>query len=157
MAMPTETMAPQKIKPKTSADYLEILTKAVFQAGISWRVIEAKWRGFQQAFAGFDPKKIARFTEKDVDRLAADTRIVRNRRKIEATVDNAVELLAIEKEFGSVRRYLRSLDDFESAVADLRKRFRFIGDPGAYYFLYVVGERVPAHDEWEKSRRGAAR
>lgn len=155
--MPTATGEPQKIKAQTAADYLEVLTKAVFQAGINWRVIEAKWPGFREAFSGFDPQKIAQFTDKDVDRLASDTRIVRNRRKIEATVDNAVELLEVEKEFGSVRRYLRSLDDFEAAVADLRKRFRFIGDTGAYFFLYVVGERVPAHSEWEKSRHGAAR
>lgn len=153
--MPTESRAPQKIKPERTADYLEVLTKAVFQGGISRRVIEAKWTGFQEAFAGFEPQAIAQFTDKDVDRLAADTRIVRNRRKIEATVDNAVEFVEIEKEFGSVRRYLRSFDDFEAVVADLRKRFRFLGDTGAYYFLYVVGERVPAHGEWEH-RHGAA-
>ena len=155
--MPTAMGGPKKIKPKTSADYLEVLTKAAFQAGISWRVIEAKWPGFREAFAGFDPETIAAFTDKDIDRLAGDTRIVRNRRKIEATVDNAIELLEIEKEFGSVGRYLRSLGDFEAAVADLGKRFRFIGDTGAYYFLYVVGERVPAHSEWERRRHGAAR
>jgi 3-methyladenine DNA glycosylase Tag len=150
--MPTAMGAPQKIKPQTAADYLEVLTKAVFQGGISWRVIEAKWPGFQEAFAGFDPEKIAQFTGEDIDRLASDTRIVRNRRKIEATVDNAIELLEIEQEFGTVRRYLRSHEGFEAVVADLRKRFRFVGDTGAYYFLYVVGERVPAHSEWEKRR-----
>ena len=147
--------APKKIKPERTADYLEVMTKAVFQAGISWRVIEAKWPGFREAFAGFDPKKIARLTEQDVGQLAADTRIVRNRRKIEATIDNAIELLALEKKFGSIRTYLRSHGSFEETVADLRRRFRFLGDTGAYYFLYVVGERVPSHDEWEASRRTA--
>jgi 3-methyladenine DNA glycosylase Tag len=147
--------APTKIKPSGTADYLEVLTKAVFQSGISWRVIDAKWPGFREAFAGFDPKKVSRFNEQDVDRLVADTRIVRNRRKIEATVDNAIEMLALEKEFGSMKAYLRSHAGFEETVADLRRRFRFVGDTGAYYFLHVVGERVPPHEEWAARQRPA--
>lgn len=145
--------APKKIEPAKTADYLEVLTKAVFQSGISWRVIEAKWPGFREAFAGFDPKKVARLGAHDIEQLAADTRIVRNRRKIEATVDNAAEMLALEKEFGSFRAYLRSHAGFDETVADLRRRFRFVGETGAYYFLYVVGESVPPHDEWEARRR----
>jgi len=144
--------APERIDPQKLGDYLEILTKAAFQSGISWRVIEAKWDGFREAFEGFDPQKIARFTPEDVDRLAEDTRIVRNRRKIEATLDNAVEMLALEAEHGSFRDYLRSHGGFEETVADLRKHFRFLGDTGAYFFLYVVGEEVPPHEEWMASR-----
>jgi DNA-3-methyladenine glycosylase I len=144
--------APRRIKAPKPSDYFETITKAVFQAGISWRVIEAKWDGFREAFAGFDPAKVAAFTPADIDRLAADERIVRNRRKIEATVDNAVELVALVDEYGSVRKYLRSLGDFEAKVADLRRRFRFLGDFGAYYLLYVVGEDVPPHEEWLAQR-----
>ena len=62
-------------------------------------------------------------------------------------------MAAIEDEFGSFRDYLRSHDGFEETVADLRRRFRFLGDTGAYYFLYVVGEQVPSHEEWMASRR----
>jgi 3-methyladenine DNA glycosylase Tag len=149
--MPRQT-APEKVEARSSSDYLEVLTKAVFQSGISWRVIESKWDGFREAFEGFDPKKIAGFTPNDVDRLAQDTRIVRNRRKIEATVDNAVELLAIEDEFGSIKHYLRSHGSFHETVSDLKRRLRFLGDTGAYYFLYVVGEEVPSHEEWMASR-----
>jgi DNA-3-methyladenine glycosylase I len=145
--------APAKIEPQTLADYFEVLTKAVFQSGMSWRVIESKWDGFREAFAGFDPRKVAAFSPADADRLAEDTRIVRNRRKIEATIDNAVEMVALEKEHGGFRDYLRSHGGFEATVADLRGRFRFLGDTGAYYFLYVVGEQVPSHEEWMASRR----
>jgi 3-methyladenine DNA glycosylase Tag len=154
--MPTQQRGPKKIKPTKTADYLEVLTKAVFQSGISWRVIDAKWDGFREAFDNFDPKKIARLSDTDVDRLATDTRIVRNRKKIEATVDNAVEMLALEKEFGSIRNYLRSHDDYDATVADLRRRFRFVGDTGAYYFLHVVGEKVPPHEEWMARRETKA-
>src|SRR5881296_549215 len=51
--------APKKIKPKALRDYLEVMTKAVFQSGMSWRVIDAKWDGFRVAFEGFDAKKVA--------------------------------------------------------------------------------------------------
>jgi 3-methyladenine DNA glycosylase Tag len=145
--------APEKVKAEKARDYLEVMTKAVFQSGISWKVIEAKWDGFREAFFDFDPKKIAKFGPKEVDELAADTRIVRNRRKIEATIDNAVEMLALEKEFGSIRSYLRSHEDFDATVADLKRRFRFMGDTGAYYFLHVVGEKVPSHEEWMARRQ----
>jgi Methyladenine glycosylase len=140
--------APKRIRPTELADYLEVMTRAVFQSGISWRVIEAKWDGFREAFDGFDPHSVAGLDLPDVDRLAADTRIVRNRRKIEATIHNARTMLDLDREHGGFRRYLRSHPGFDHTVADLRKRFKFLGDVGAYYFLYVVGENVPPHDEW---------
>lgn len=143
---------PQKIKPKGLADYFEVMTKAVFQSGISWRVVEAKWDGFRNAFKGFDPSKIANFTPRDVDRLAEDASIIRNRKKIEATVENAETMLALDREHKGFARYLRSHGGFEDTVADLRKQFRFLGDTGCYYFLYVVGEKVPGHDQWAESR-----
>src|SRR5438093_5802489 len=97
--------APTKIRPKSLDDYFEVLTKAVFQSGISWRVIEAKWDGFRDALERFDVRKVARFSPDDVDRLLQDTRIVRNRRKIEATIDNAVEIVALEEEHGGFKKY----------------------------------------------------
>jgi 3-methyladenine DNA glycosylase Tag len=139
--------APKQVKPKRLNDYLEVMSKAVFQTGISWRVVEAKWPGFKEAFFEFDPERIAHLSPKEIDGLAQDTRIIRNRRKIDATVDNAATLLELNAEHGSFRKYLRSHGDFASTVADLKKRFAFIGDMGAYYFLYVVGEEVPPHEE----------
>jgi 3-methyladenine DNA glycosylase Tag len=142
---------PQQIRPKSDADYLEVMTKAAFQSGISWKVIEAKWAGFREAFRGFDPEWVAALTPRDVDRLAQDTRIVRNRRKIEGTVHNAETMVELSREHGSFRCYLRSHGDFEDTVADLKRRFKFLGDLGAYYFLYVVGEEVPPHEEWMRT------
>jgi DNA-3-methyladenine glycosylase I len=144
--------APTKINPKSLADYFEVMTKAVFQSGMSWSVIEGKWDGFREAFQGFDPSAVARFTPDDVDRLLQDTRIVRNRRKVEATVDNALEMEALDREHDGFRTYLRSHGSFDETVADLKRHFRFLGDTGAYYFLHVVGEKVPSHEEWMASR-----
>jgi len=139
--------APKQIKPRRLNDYLEVMSKAVFQAGISWRVVEAKWPGFQEALFDFDPERIARLSPREIDALASDTRIVRNKRKIEATVENAARMLELNAEHGSFRKYLRSFDGFEATVADLKKRFKFLGDMGSYYFLYVVGEEVPPHEQ----------
>jgi 3-methyladenine DNA glycosylase Tag len=143
--------APKRVRPRGLADYLEVMTKSVFQSGISWRVIEAKWEGFRAAFRGFNPEWVAGLDPPDVDHLAQDTRIVRNRRKIEATMHNARTILDLDRQHEGFREYLRSHADFDTTVADLRKRFKFLGDLGACYFLYVVGERVPDHEEWVAS------
>jgi DNA-3-methyladenine glycosylase I len=149
--------APEQIKPTKLADYLDVLTKAVFQSGMSWQVVEAKWDGFRQAFAGFDPATVAAFDGDDVERLAEDTRIIRNRRKIEATVHNAEVMLALDGEAGGFTGWLRGHPSFDETVAALRGEFRFLGDMGAYYFLYVVGERVPPHEEWMAAHPSVAR
>jgi 3-methyladenine DNA glycosylase Tag len=143
---------PAKIEPKSLADYFEVLTKAVFQSGISWRVVEAKWDGVREALFGLNPERVAALGPPDIDRLMEDSRVIRNRRKLEATVDNAAEILALAEEHGDFRRYLRSHGSFDATVADLKRRFRFLGDFGAYYFLHVVGEDVPSHEEWRARR-----
>ena len=148
--------APKQIEPSKLADYLEVLTKAVFQSGMSWRVIEAKWDGFREAFADFDPATIAAFSSDDIDRLAEDTRIIRNRRKIEATVTNAETMLALDDEPGGFTGWLRSHGGFDATVAALRGEFRFLGDTGSYFFLYVVGETVPPHEEWMRAHPSTA-
>jgi 3-methyladenine DNA glycosylase Tag len=138
--------APKRVKPKRLNDYLEVMSKAVFQSGISWGVVEAKWPGFKEALFDFDPERIAHLSPKEVDALAADTRIIRNRKKIEATVANAATMLDLQDEFGSFKKYLRSQGGFDQTMADIKKRFKFMGDMGTYVFLYVVGEEVPPHE-----------
>jgi hypothetical protein len=63
-------------------------------------------------------------------------------------VDNAETMLALDREFGGFRKYLRSFPDFDTLQQDLVKRFKFLGSTGAYFFLHVVREDVPPHDEW---------
>src|SRR3981081_4035610 len=105
---------PERISPEKLADYLDVLTKAVFQSGISWRVVEAKWPGTRQALYDFDPERLADLTPADIDRLVEDKRLVRNRRKIEATVANAQTVLDLDRAHGGFKRYLTSFKDFES-------------------------------------------
>lgn len=149
--MPIEE-APAQITPRRLGDYLDVMSKAVFQSGISWRVVEAKWPSTREAFRGFDAEAVAALGPDEIDALANDTRVIRNRKKLEATVTNAQRLIELDAEHGSFRTYLRSHADFESLVKDLRKQFTFLGDVGCYYLLYVVGEQVPPHEEWMASR-----
>ena len=145
--------APERVQINSLGDYLEVMSKAVFQTGISWRVVESKWPEIREALHGFDPEVIADFNEPELDTLGQDKRVIRNRRKLEAIVGNARRMLELDKSHGGFRNYLRSHDSFEDTVKDLRKQFKFLGETGSYFFLYVVGEEVPAHEEYVASRR----
>jgi 3-methyladenine DNA glycosylase Tag len=145
--MPNYEIPPRK-KPSDDDGYLEFITKAVFQAGFSWKVVNNKWPNFQEAFGGFDIDTVAAYDDRDLDRLLADEGIVRNGRKIAATVDNARQLQNLIAEHGSVHAYLRSMDDWTYAQrrAELVKRFKGLGPTGVFTFLWYVDEEVP---DWE--------
>jgi DNA-3-methyladenine glycosylase I len=138
----------------------EMLTLEGAQAGLSWSTILNKREGYRRAFAGFDPAAVARFGPKDVERLLADTGIVRNRQKVESTVDNAARVLEVQESEGSFDAYLWSFVDGEPIVnrwtrmadipaetdlsktisKDLKRRgFRFVGPTGIYAFMQTVG------------------
>jgi 8-hydroxy-5-deazaflavin:NADPH oxidoreductase len=121
--------------PDDPAFFFEHLCRAVFQAGISWRVISAKWDGVRAAFDGFDPAKVAALTPAQIAAIEGDARVIRNKAKIEATVENAGELLDILRANGSIRAYLGSFPSARAAAADLHKRFRFLGDAGVWRLL----------------------
>ena len=135
--------APTNNTPHSLSDYFEVLSKAVFKSGISWGVVEARWGGLRAAFHGFDPAQVASFTPETVERLMSDARIMRSRTKIEATIDNAAEIVTIDREHDGFRNYLRSHTGFDEAVSDLTSRFRCLGESGACFFLQVAGEPVP--------------
>lgn len=138
----------------------EFLTLEIFQAGLSWRTVLYKREHFRKAFAGFDYKKVSRFTRRDVERLLKDAGIIRNRAKIEAAIENARRFIAVQKEFGSFARYMwqwvgnkpiihrfRTEKDYLAytleAVAwakDLKRRgFRFMGPTVVYAHMQAVG------------------
>lgn len=144
---------PEKIIPKSLNDYLEIMSKSVFQSGMSWKVIESKWPETRKAFHGFDIQKVADLHEKDIDDLTKDTRVVRNYRKLAAIVSNARKMRELDKEYGSFQKYLRSHGSFDETLTAIRKDFKFMGPTGIYVFLYVVGEDVIPHEQFEERYR----
>lgn len=143
--------APERIPSPTLADYLEVMSKSAFQAGISWKVVESKWPSIREAFRDFDPQTVADFTNDDVDELAKDTRVIRNRRKLAAIVENARTLIELDAQHSGFQNYLRSHDAYDATSKDIRKRFKFLGDTGIYHFLFVVNEQVPSYEEFRAS------
>ena len=152
MPQQREYGAPPQVKNPQRDDYLEMMSKSVFQTGISWSVVDKKWPDIMEAFHGFDSERVANLSPDDLDELQQDTRVIRNRRKLEAIASNAQMVLDRTAEHGSFGKYLAAQGDFEGKVKALKQDFKFLGDTGSYIFLYVVGEEVPPHDEWEASR-----
>ena len=141
---------PEQINPQSLDDYLEVMSKAVFQSGMSWKVVESKWPGTREAFQNFDIHQVAGMLDKDIDDLTGDTRVIRNYRKLAAVVSNAQRILELEQEHGGFRNYLRSKESFDERLKMIKKDFKWLGPFGTYYFLYVVGEDVPEHEEFEQ-------
>lgn len=138
----------------------EFLVLESAQAGLSWKTVLNKRENFRKAFAGFDPSKVARFTEQDVDCLLQDKGIIRNRAKIEAAINNAKRFLEVQQEFGSFADYswqfvngkqiihhFEKISDFpqriteaENFAKDLKKRgFKFLGPTTIYAHMQAVG------------------
>jgi DNA-3-methyladenine glycosylase I len=143
--------------PKDDSEYLDRMSKAIFTAGLSWKMVENKWPAFQEAFSGFLPAKVARFTENDVKALMRNKGIVRNERKIRATVDNAKMILDIEKEFGSVKEFIDSYRGGEVGLQkELQEKFRHVGPSTVRMFLWAVNYPLtPTKEEktWLKGHR----
>lgn len=133
-------------KPTKDSQFLESMTRVVFQAGLNWKMMDKKWPAFQEAFASFDVEKVASFEEEDIDRLLSNKSIVRNSQKIHATIKNAQEMLKIDEEYGSFRSYLDHIireKGIEDTLKNLNKRFSRIGRSTGLMFLWSVGEEVP--------------
>ena len=130
------------------------------QAGLSWQTILKRRKTYRKAYDSFDPKKVAKYTEKDKKRLLADPGIIRNRLKVDASISNAKAFLAIQKEFGSFDKYIWSFvkgkpiknkfktlkelpttTEISDAMSkDLKKRgFKFVGSTICYAFMQATG------------------
>ena len=145
---------PEPIEPQRLADYLAVMSRAVFQAGLSWKMIETRWNDYLRLFAGFDPVAVGAFDGTDIERILNDGGVVRVYKKALATVENARTMLELDREHGGFRNYLRSFGSYAALATDLRKRFKFLGELSAYYFLFRVGEPVPRFEDWEKDIPG---
>ena len=135
-------------RPSTDIEYFSNLTRCIFQAGLNWRMISNKWPSFEKAFENFDIEKIAKYGLKDQERLQKDTGIVRNKKKIMATIENAKEFANIKKEYGSFQKWLDSLDktdNYKGVVKNLKSRFKHVGPSTANIFIWSVGEPIK-HD-----------
>lgn len=138
----------KKINPQSLTDYLEMMSRSVFQTGIPWKVVKANRLSIKAAFHGFDPLLVSKLSMAEIERLAADPCIIRNRRKVEDIVDNARRILELDAKYGRFRKFLGSFPSFEELTKDLRKQFKYLGEMGSYFFLWVVNEKVPSWEDW---------
>jgi len=140
--------------------HFEFLVLEAAQAGLSWAIVLKKREGYRRAFSEFDPQKVARYTDKRIDKLTLDPSIIRNRMKIESAVRNARQFRAVQDEFGSFDSYCwrfvdgrprvnrwNSMKDIPATSAesdafskDLKKRgFSFVGSTVIYAHMQAVG------------------
>ena len=140
--------------------HFEMLLLEGAQAGLTWETVLRKRAGYRKVFAGFDPKKVARFTVSMKASLMKNPDVIRNRLKIESAVTNAQAFLAVQKEFGSFDAYVWSFVGGEPIVnrwkrmkdvpatnvvsdtlsKDLKKRgFRFVGSTIIYAYMQAIG------------------
>ncbi|MBX2964835.1 MAG: DNA-3-methyladenine glycosylase I [Cyclobacteriaceae bacterium] len=140
--------------------HFEFLILEGAQAGLSWATILKKREGYRKAFADFDPEKVARFTEKRLEKILLDPGIVRNRLKVYAAVNNAKRFLEVQKEFGSFSNYIWSFvngkpivnkwktlkqipattKESDALSKDLLKRgFKFVGSTVIYAHMQACG------------------
>lgn len=117
------------------------------QAGLSWETILKKEQAFRKAYHNFDIKKIAAYTEADRERLLADAGIIRNRLKINAAIENAKTILALQKEFGSFQNWLKHHHpkSKEEWVKVFKNTFKFTGGEIVNEFLMSIGYLPGAH------------
>ena len=145
--MVAETI-PEVIEPASRADYFEVMTRAVFQAGVRWSQIAEHWDAYRQAFAEFDPARVALYDDLDVERVLATAGILRMPKKVHAVIRNARAMLETEREFASLAAYLRSFDSYAALAKDFKKRFSFMGEMNVWYFLFRTGGPVPRFETW---------
>jgi 3-methyladenine DNA glycosylase Tag len=132
-------------RPADDAGYLEASARIIFMGGLNRQVVDNKWPGFRSAFLDFDVARVAAFEPADVDRLAADDRLIKYRAKLQAVVDNAVTMRGLAAEHGSFGAYVDQLvadQGVEPAAAALAKQFAYISGEGARNWLYSTGYDV---------------
>ncbi len=138
----------------------EFLVLEGAQAGLSWSTILKRRQTYRKAFCDFDPKKVSKFTQKNISRLLKDEGIIRNKLKINSAINNAKQFLTVQEEFGSFDKYIWSFVNYkpiknhykklseipantpisDQISNDLKKRgFNFVGSTICYAFMQAVG------------------
>lgn len=134
-------MSDAELMRLSDALYLERLTRCIFVSGFSAKVIRSKWDGFVEVFQEFDLDKLAELEDEDWQAMTEDTRIIRNKRKIQAVRDNLKMVQTLSKEYGGFGKFMLSWGG-ENQVGLMRllnEKGNQIGDNTAQYFLRYVG------------------
>lgn len=129
----------------SDADVLAEMTKCVFRSGFVWKIIEAKWPGFQTAFSDFDVMHCAMLADEDLEVLQGNAEIVRHGKKIASVRANAQYILDVRADYGSFNQFLSQWpdDDFIGLWEHLKKNGSRLGGQTGRYFLRFIGYDTP--------------
>ncbi|MZR31791.1 DNA-3-methyladenine glycosylase I [Sneathiella litorea] len=130
------------IRNTPSAVYFSAMSFRIFSSGLNQTMVRTKWPAFEKAFHDFEPAKVAFMSEDDIAALMDNTAIIRHLGKIRATHHNALALVALEKEYGSIGNYLADwpLDDITGLYEDIKSRFKQLGGNSGPYFVRMMGK-----------------
>lgn len=147
---PTEPSAKERIvsipaRPASDAAYLDNAARIIFMGGLNRQVVDNKWPAMREAFRNFEPAVVADFSPADIDRLAEDERLIRYRAKLNAVVKNAGEIADRSEEAGSFDAWVDALvaeRGVDGGSKELSKRFSYISEKGAHFWLYSCGHDI---------------
>ena len=125
--------------------YFENMSRIVLKGSLNWQFIEDRWLAFREAFYNFNIDLVSDFDEEDIEMLMTNTKIIRSRERIEATMYNAMMFQKIIEEFDSFENYLDNLDkskNYRYAKEELASKFEKINEKTAAIFLYSIGENI---------------
>ncbi len=138
----------QPARPATDAPYLESATRISFMGGLNYKVVNNKWDRFRERFHDFDVARVAGFSPADLESMGEDAGLIRNARKLAATVDNAETMMALAEEHGSFDAYVEALHSergMEGAAKELARQFKFISVNGARFWMWSMGFDIGDH------------
>ena len=140
-----QKIIPPQEKPVDEKGYFEILSKAVFNAGFSYQVVNTKWEGIKEVFEEFNPKILSNWTIDEISDALESPKIIRNAKKVKAIVSNSKVFLELVEKYNSFENYLKSFRDktYEERQQIIAKQFKWLGPTGAHFFLWSIGEDAP--------------
>ena len=141
MAMTSKPKSGAELKAIPDDRWLAMMTRCIFQAGFSWKVVDAMWPGFEEVFEGFDVPRWYMMSDDDLDRLVTDRRIVRHGTKIRSVQENASFIMDMIDEKGSAGAWFADWgpDQYIPLLLELKKKGSRLGGKTAQYFLRFMG------------------
>lgn len=153
-----EALAARLVKPEPPESlamigddrYLSVMCRRIFRAGLTHRLVDARWPAFEIAFADFDPATVAALTDDELKRLATDESLIRHKKKIAAVRTNAQAIGALIEEFGAFGVWLADWEDDEivDLWLELKQRFVQLGGQSGPRFLRMIGKDTFLLTDW---------
>lgn len=136
------SLSARELSQHKDNELLSMMSKQVFQSGFVWRVVENKWSAYEKAFFDFEPHKVLMLSPEQLQQRASDPNLIRHQKKTQAIYDNALMLMDIAKEHGSLAEYIANwpTEEITELWKVLKKRGARLGGNTGPYFLRGIGK-----------------